>query len=71
MAIKITRGLNLDDVTEGFGTIKSGTTENDSEMGWNLPGGLRVKTKEEALLYAKRMDALIRRNMQRTGKSLI
>lgn len=69
MAIKIFRAFVKEDIREGFGTVKCRT--GDGEPYWVLPGGETTRSREQAILHAKRMDKLIRNNLKRTGKTLI
>lgn len=69
MAIKLTRALNQHDIREGFGTVRGEQIRGEGI--WVLPGGEKTRDMKVAKEYARRMDALIRRNLARTNNSLI
>lgn len=69
MAIKIDRALAKDDIRIGFATIKARVTREGPI--WTLPGGKVTVDPKEAKKWAERVDALIRRNMKLTQRTLI
>lgn len=69
MAIKIDRALAKEDIRIGFATIKA--TVTSSGVVWTLPGGKKTLDPKEAKKHAERVDALIRRNLKLTQRTLI
>lgn len=69
MAIKIDRALMKTDIREGYATIKSQTMKG--KLFWFLPGGGITTDRTKAKEYAKRVDKLMRANLQKSNKPLI
>lgn len=69
MAIKIDRALQKADIREGYATIKSHSMKG--KLCWFLPGGGVTADRKQAEKYAKRVDKLMRLNLQKSDKALI
>jgi len=71
MAVAISEDtvFHSDDVVVGFGHVKA--VQVRGKVHWELPGGETTESFEEAQAIAERLDKVIRKNSQKTGRSLL
>jgi len=71
MAVAISEDtvFHSDDVIVGFGHVKA--VQAGTKVHWELPGGETTESFEEAQAVAKRLDKIIKRGCEKTGRSLL